>query len=80
MHPSITIYLSLSFTLLYSITVLQSISCLTTEAEQNHILHIIINCIKLYVLVEQISSLKFDWQVCVCVCVYLGVGGGGAEV
>ena len=44
-HPSITIYLSLSFTLLYIITVLQGISCLTTEAEQNQILHIIINCI-----------------------------------
>ena len=40
MHPSITVYLSLSFTLLYIITVLQGISYLTTEAERNHILHI----------------------------------------
>ena len=45
MHPSITIHLSLSFTLLYIITVLQGISHLTTEAEQNPILRIIINCI-----------------------------------
>ena len=41
MPPSITMYLSLSFSLLYSITVLQSISCLTSEAEQDPVLDII---------------------------------------
>ena len=35
MHPSITTYISLSFTLPYIITVLQSLFCLTTEAEQD---------------------------------------------
>ena len=40
MHPSITIYLSLSFTRLYIIIVLQGISYLTTEAEQGPIFYI----------------------------------------
>ena len=39
-HPSITKYPSLTFTLLYIITVLQSISCLTTEVEQDPMLDI----------------------------------------
>ena len=49
MHRPITVYLSLSFTLLYIISVLQSVSCLTTEAERAPILDLkmifIINCI-----------------------------------
>ena len=41
MPPSITVYLSLSFSLLYIITVSQSISCRTSEAEQGPVLDII---------------------------------------
>ena len=75
-HPSITIYLSLSFTLLYIIRVLQGFSYLTHEAERNLVLHIIINCI--IISAYRTNNIQFEVGLAsICVCVWGGGEGDG---
>ena len=66
------IHCNICFTLLnYIITILQSISYLTTEAEQNPVPDIIINCVT--ICAYRTNTIQLE-SMCMCVC---GGGGGG---